>query len=882
MKKPINVLLAVALLSLLCSTRGTAESSHDLLTDRIVVEDAVHWQNWAFAEGTVDITAAGEVRANKLSGSANAVLDIADFLRRRPPDGVAREEIGLIDAIQAGSNRADVLNLLDGDMETYWEPDMPASGDFDIGSRWWFTIDLGRVVLVDRIVLRFVAADRGDPFLLFDVLTSDGQKPVNAIGGSDLDFTPVLQTQYPNKTQRLFEQDLSDSGPQFRAQVARYVQVVVRGSAFDRAHEVSPEEYDSLPEADRGLIEYTNLLPDGGEVAVPRDVHEGLNDDRRGPIRFFRRERPRLAELEVWGSGDEIVEGTIARGGHISNSTTTQSGDILADGKVETTLSVQVRNSLKPNAEILMDLGAFFWIDSQAMITDLKLGPTLSSYQLDFSDGSREADGSFKWHTPVRVEQKVRSPEPQEGTFPTGVPLVIDRHFFEPVKARFFRLFNELERTGCFSGCGVKGNAQLAEIQLFGLGFQPQVSLESGPIDLSGRNLTSVEWESQTPHGTQVVLQTKTGNTLNADTLYYKNDGEFLGRGEPGSKKYYSRAYKKSQGEKKRIFEEDPDWSPWSPHYENPEGSPIVSPSPRLKLKIRATLFSDTPDTTATLESIRLHFADPVADRLIGEVTPARVGSLGVALPYALFLKPEFADGNPGFDQLLLTGGPGLELNFRALYRGAAADLTDDEEMNGNAVESVRILAIGDSLHLAFPAVEPTSDQHTLRLNFTGTLFGRGGQLQAFVRRADADEEAAWQQVDPGDAVDQVESNSLMLVALPRSKQLLGHLQIQPPVFTPNDDGTNDQVALEFDLFLVGESSEVEAAFYDMSGRLVRTLREQRKSSVGSYTLYWDGVDDTGRLVPPGNYLVRVSVDASIQHTGVSTRERLGVVGVAY
>ena len=103
MKKPINVLLAVALLSLLCSTRGTAESSHDLLTDRIVVEDAVHWQNWAFAEGTVDITAAGEVRANKLSGSANAVLDIADFLRRRPPDGVAREEIGLIDAIQAGS-----------------------------------------------------------------------------------------------------------------------------------------------------------------------------------------------------------------------------------------------------------------------------------------------------------------------------------------------------------------------------------------------------------------------------------------------------------------------------------------------------------------------------------------------------------------------------------------------------------------------------------------------------------------------------------------------------------------------------------------------------------------------------------------------------------
>ena len=100
---------------------------------------------------------------------------------------------------------------------------------------------MGRVVVVNRIVLRFVDGEdvSGDPFLLFDVLTSDGQKPPSAVAGESFEFLPVLQLLTLNTTQRVFEIDLSEASKDARTMVARYVQVVVRGSRLDRGEELA-------------------------------------------------------------------------------------------------------------------------------------------------------------------------------------------------------------------------------------------------------------------------------------------------------------------------------------------------------------------------------------------------------------------------------------------------------------------------------------------------------------------------------------------------------------------------------------------------------------------------------------------------------------------
>ena len=54
------------------------------------------------------------------------------------------------------------------------------------------------------------------------------------------------------------------------------------------------------------------------------DEGERLDDERRGSIRYYHKERPRLAELEILSEGDEILSGMLERGGF---GTATQTGE---------------------------------------------------------------------------------------------------------------------------------------------------------------------------------------------------------------------------------------------------------------------------------------------------------------------------------------------------------------------------------------------------------------------------------------------------------------------------------------------------------------------------------------------------------------------------
>ena len=211
--------------------------------------------------------------------------------------------------------------------------------------------------------MKFVDESLGDPFLLFDVLVSNGQAPGDAPMSGALDFRPVMQTLRPNKNQRVFEVDLSAYDPepvprflgsgsdrhewelgeaarrQAAKRVVRFVQVVVHGSDFDRGREIGEEAYDQLLEEapeEAGAIDYLKRLSDGGEVVLDREDYERLSPSLRAGIRYFRRERPRLAELEVWGPGDDLASGVVRRGGSIVNTARNSVNPLnLIDGNIE-------------------------------------------------------------------------------------------------------------------------------------------------------------------------------------------------------------------------------------------------------------------------------------------------------------------------------------------------------------------------------------------------------------------------------------------------------------------------------------------------------------------------------------------------------------------
>ena len=133
--------------------------------------------------------------------------------------------------------------------------------------------------------------------------------------------------------------------------------------------------------------------------------------------------------------------------------------------------------------------------------------------------------------------------------------------------------------------------------------------------------------------------------------------------------------------------------------------------------------------------------------------------------------------------------------------------------------------------------------------------------------------------VSAGDATGLVASQSLVAVTDLSNDELLSDVDVNPSFCTPNGDGTNDEVAIRATVFSVREGGRLRVELFDLSGRRLRDLSEERTRPSGEYDLRWDGRDGSGQRVPPGSYLLRIKLE-------VDARERehqiVRLVQVAY
>ena len=870
----VALFLPMALNGVWAQSRG-----YSLGADRVEVRTQAHWQAWDFPGDMVTITPSGSMQSRFVQVPHNAILNEADF--SYPIDGSLRDQYA--NSFQdenntllahggikrAGSNPQLAERAIDANPATAWEPD-PADPLRD----WVLEIDLGRLVSATKVVVRF--AEEGDPFLQFRVHSAGGQNPFGTADRSGaLDYTLVGSTTQPNRDQRVFEFDLAPLGThteEWSGRIMQYLRVAATATNGERAQQLSAEDYQALTAENQGAVEYVWKIA-GEERLVTAERYDQLPLEQQGGVRYYRRERPQLAEVEVWTIGENIALGIVARGGNLHDVNPNSSPELAVDGNVRTEWQGMVYFPTGETAEwglLNVDLGTYFLVHAVRIITRVG-GRNLIGYLLRGSDGSLAPDGSLIWEELSGETRQLNQ----------NTRLFEDSFAPRPIRFLEFRNLDIARRTRAHEGHRILST--VTEIQVFANGHLPLLEMTSDLIDLeSSKTLTTIEWEANTPSGTAVEIRTRTGNDLREVNRYFKKDGT-----EVANKEEYEDQPSFYRGDIITEFLPGPGWSNWSQVYIEP-GEVIRSPSPRRYMMIQTRLLSGDAAVAASLQSIQVHFTAPLAERIAGEIEPKRNVPIGELTDFDLFIRPSFTARDPGFDRIRLIAPSranielhqvslGDESEFAAGNEEIFAEVAKGRFENGAGEELELTKEASDTLQLGLPRVLRRGSADIVWLSFSSRVFLSGATFAAEVGRSTQADN--WQRVDPADPVgDELAAGEGLTVLTTARGGQIGIIEVDPTTFTPNGDGINDTAVFSFAVLKVNVARQVWVEFYDLAGKKVRRLSERRDLANGLYRLVWDGRDEGGNLVSPGLYLVRIKVDDDARDDNSAAR----LVGVAY
>ena len=347
-------------------------------------------------------------------------------------------------------------------------------------------------------------------------------------------------------------------------------------------------------------------------------------------------------------------------------------------------------------------------------------------------------------------------------------------------------------------------------------------------------------------------------------------------------------------------------WSEWSSVYP-PEavvtadgleveglGVPIVSPSPRRYFQVSIEFFSDDFESATGVGGLAFDvLTRPFSEALVGEIRPRRA-ELAEKTLFTYAVRTRFEPGRDrGFDRLKIQTPLRVEEVGSVEIRRADGSVESADFTGMPLSDSDLPVARGDfsildveekSFTVGFPAV--AEDGAELRVTFDNAVLRFGTTFSGQALSSETGD-LLGQHLLPGNAADlgagdgdtlplgsQVAGNLAVHVGI--TDDLLVNVKAAPAVITPNADGANDQTSIGYDLTTIGAPTRVEVVLHDLSGRPIRRLYSGDDVS-GRFALPWDGRDDAGRIVPPGNYVFSVTVDAK---TGQA--RAFGTVAVTY
>ena len=398
---------------------------------------------------------------------------------------------------------------------------------------------------------------------------------------------------------------------------------------------------------------------------------------------------------------------------------------------------------------------------------------------------------------------------------------------------------------------------EVHEIEIYAKGFVEQATYISNILDF-GQPMAwgDLRWSGRQDPKARILIQSRSGQDDDPDLFW-----RFTGRGDekiPVSRTTYA---KLARGERAGIGYDRANWTFWSAPYAfaDSNGTPIVSLSPRRYLQLKVDILPQDDDS-GQMDFLEVRASPPVATQLVGEIWPVEV-AVGQPQQFTYVLRPTLGVDSGGFDRLEVATPARL---------GPVTQVRIGDESVSYAVE----VAEPHRVVVSFPRLTAQDSGALVEVVFEAEVLRYGSTFSMRVWNSALPLEVP-QSVQEGDATPVYEDNRVW-VATKAEHQGVLQMSRKPAVLTPNGDERNDTVRLGYDLLELTGTASVAVAVWDLLGRRVRQVYAGR-DGVGAYERVWDGRDASGRLVPPGLYLYRVSVEADHQRV-----EQAGLLHVVY
>jgi hypothetical protein len=533
---------------------------------------------------------------------------------------------------EVGSNPQDAELVIDGDPETFWQPDP----DDEVGD-WIIDIDLGRAVLASQIRLIFPDREGARPLEQFSVFVNTGTRI--SVQEDLLLYQPVLRTSLPNKETSItipLSYPLGDTT------------LVIDGD-FDT---------DEAGESRFRVVQHVLIIADDKNADAA------------------------LAEVEVTGIGDNVSLGTAQRGSFVNGGNATDPINLF-DGNMNTlntvtTGVVALFDIWQLGTWFRVDLGAQFFIDDMFIYAFGEDEGVLGPNRIDGSGSGHTvlfSDGEQSLSTILPGPDKLKYTELFTHENPRGDNLFYIRYRFRLRKMRYIY----------WHGLSQRGFALLkwGELMLFSPGHPAEVALKSDFINLGeaagdgrAKVIRALAWNADLPPGTQLQLRSRSGNSLAEQYTFYDRAFNLT------TEEAWTNKPRVLRGPIDTTIVVSDDWDEWSNLYQLAR-EPFKSKSPRRFVQLEVILSTDDPDFTPALRSLSIESEDALVQAARGRILPRQTTTnTSTRFHYTLWPGAEAQDS--GFDLMRFTvPGPvalddiGLEIGGRAVSP-AAVEMRDD------------------------------------------------------------------------------------------------------------------------------------------------------------------------------------------------------------